>query len=274
VSAAQQAVFDAGHQIGRLATELYPQGVRIEEDHLHHDEAVQRTLAVMSNPKVKAIYEAGFTYDGVRIRVDILERLGNGRWNLIEVKSSTSEKDIYLPDIAIQYYVLKGVGLKINQVILMHLNSQFVYDGCNIQLGQFFIQTDQIFSLINDFNTMLSKPEEPERRPGKHCKNPYDCEFWEHCTKDKPEHWIMNLSGITQRKMDELTAMGIDDIRDIPSSFSLSAIQERIRSCVIRNQDYVSRGLKEELINVSYPVHFLDFETIGPAIPRYVGTRP
>jgi len=49
-----------------------------------------------------------FFSGGVRIRVGILERLNDGRWNLIEVKSSTSVKEVHLPDVAIQYYVLHG----------------------------------------------------------------------------------------------------------------------------------------------------------------------
>jgi len=233
---------------------------------------------------VPVIYEAGFICDGVRVRVDILERLGDGKWNLIEVKSSTSEKDIYLLDVAVQYHVLKGSGLDVNQVILMHLNNQYVFDGKNIQLEQLFCRTDmtrkaviylnQIPSLISGFNDMLAKPEEPEIRPGRHCKNPYECEFWEHCTKDMSEHWVLNLSGITQKKLNHLAAMGVQDIRDIPASFPLTAVQERIRKCVINNKDYISPELKGELLNLEYPVHFLDFETIGPAVPRYTGTRP
>ena len=284
VSPAQQAVFDTGHEVGRLATELYPEGILIEEDHLHHKEAIQSTLKAMDNPNVPEIYEGGFIHDGVRVRVDILEKLGNGRWNLIEVKSSTSEKDIYLPDVAVQYHVLKGSGLDIDKVILMHLNNQYAYDGKNIRLEQLFSRTDitrkaiiyqnQVPSLISSFNDMLAKPEEPKVKPGRHCKNPYECEFWEHCTKDMPEHWVLNLSGITQKKLNDLTALGIEDIRDIPASFSLTAVQERIRSCVINSKDYISPELKDELMNVEYPIHFLDFETIGPAVPRYAGTRP
>ena len=91
--------------------------ILIEEDHLHHEEAVQATRKAMENPNVSAIYEVGFVHDIVRIRVDILERLGNDRWNMIEVKSSTSQKDIYLPDVAVQYHVLKGSGLDVNRVI-------------------------------------------------------------------------------------------------------------------------------------------------------------
>jgi predicted RecB family nuclease len=284
VSPAQQAVFNTGHEVGQLATRLYPGGVLIKEDYLHHKEAVQATLKAMGNPNVRAIYEAGFIRDGVRVRVDILERLDHGKWNLIEVKSSTSEKDIHLPDVAVQYHVLEGSGLDIEQVILIHVNSQYVYDGENLDLGQLFSRTDmtrkalmyqnQIPSLLSGFKDMLAKPEQPEIRPGRHCKNPYECEFWEHCTKGMPEHWVMDLSGITQVKLNELAAMGIEKISDIPPSFSLSALQERIRSCVIRNKDCVSPKLKDELMNVQFPIHFLDFETTGTAVPRYKGTRP
>jgi hypothetical protein len=277
ISPVQQAVFDTGHEVGRLATKLYPEGILIEEDHFHHKEAVKSTLKAIEDPNIPAIYEAGFIHDRVRVRVDILERINDGKWNLIEVKSSTSEKDIYLPDVAVQCHVLKGSGIDVDRVILMHINNQYVYDGNNPSLEQLFSSTDmtqealeyqnQIPSLIAGFNDMLAKPEEPAIRPGRHCKNPYECEFWEYCTKDMPEHWVMELSGITQKKLNDLKAMGVNDIRDIPPSFSLSAVQERIRSCVAHNKDYISQELKDELLDVEYPVHFLDFETIGTAVP-------
>ena len=284
VTPVQQAVFDAGHEVGRMATELYPNGVLIEEDHLHHEEAVESTLKAMEDKKVAAIYEAGFIHDGIRIRVDILERIGDGKWNLVEVKSATSAKEIYLPDVAVQYHVLKGLDLDIERVFLMHLNNRYVYDGQKLELEKLFSRTDltqkaliyqrQIPTLLSSFNDMLEQPEEPKIKPDRHCSNPYDCEFWEHCTQDMPEHWIMTLTGISQRKMDELEAEGVRDIRDIPASFSLSALQNRIRKCVITNQAYVAPDLGNELGNMVYPIHFLDFETLFRAIPQYEGTRP
>jgi predicted RecB family nuclease len=89
-----------------------------------------------------------------------------------------------------------------------------------------------------------------------------------------PEHWIIELSGITQKKLNDLAEMGIDDIMDIPSTTSLTDLHERIRTSVVNNREYVSEELERELTDVEYPIHFLDFETIGTAIPRYVGTRP
>lgn len=284
VSPVQQAIFDTGHEVGRLATRLYPKGILIEEDHLHHENAVQSTLKAMENPNVAAIYEAGFIHDGVRIRVDVLERLGDGKWNLIEVKSATSAKEIYLPDVAVQYRVLKGLGLNIDRVILMHLNNRYVYDGHKVELEKLFSRTDlthkamiyqnQIPALLSDFNDMLAKPEEPEIKPDRHCSIPYKCEFWEHCTEAMPEQWVMTLTGISQKKLDELDAEGIEDIRDIPASFAMTSLQDRIKKCVINNEEYISPDLKNELKGMAYPLHFLDFETLFRAIPRYAGIRP
>jgi hypothetical protein len=284
VSPAQQAIFDTGHKVGELATRLFPEGVLIREDHLHHEKAVQKTLNVLQDPNVRSIYEAAFLYDNVRIRVDILERQDNGQWNMIEVKSSTSVKDVHLPDVAIQYYVLQGSGLNISRVFLLLINNQYVYDGNDLDLENFFSAvnvTDQALSFqdeiplkINEYNKMLSAPVAPVIQPSRHCNSPFTCEFRDYCTKDMPEHWILDLYGISQNKLDELTDMNVENIRDIPDSFHLSELQERMRSCVVNNDEFISRRLNAQLTNVEYPIHFLDFETVNPAIPRYANTSP
>ena len=284
VSPAQQAIFDTGHKVGQLATRLYPEGVLIREDHLHHEKAVQTTLKAIQNPNVRSIYEAALLYDDVRIRVDILERLDSGQWNLIEVKSSTSVKDVHLPDVAIQYYVLQGSGLDINQAFLLLINNQYVYDGNNLDLENFFSSfdvTNQALSLQNEITLrivehkeMLRAPNAPVIQPSRHCNTPYSCDFWRYCTRNMPEHWVYNLYGISQKKLDELTGMNIQDIRNIPDSYYLTELQERMKRCVVNNDEFISRWLHAQLTNVEYPVHFLDFETVNPAVPRYNNTRP
>ena len=284
ISPAQQTLFDTGYEVGELATRLYPGGVLIEEDHFHHKEAVETTLQFLDDPNVPAIYEAAFLCEGVRIRVDILERIGNRQWNLIEVKSSSSVKDLYLYDVAVQYHVLQKAGLNINRAFLMHVNNQYTYDGNQLDIDNFFSisdLTDQILSIqeiipqeLTDLNNMLAKPDPPEIQSSRQCKNPYQCEFWEHCTRNMPEHWVMRLFRVNQSTLNEFSAINVRDIRDIPEFFPLSVIQERIRNCVINNSEHFSQELEEELKDVEYPVHFLDFETLAPTIPRYPGTRP
>ncbi len=284
VSPSQQAVFDMGHEVGRLATRLYPGGVLIEEDHFHHREAVESTRAAMEDQAVAAIYEAGFVHESVRIRVDVLERTSGGKWNMIEVKSSTSAKEIHLPDVALQYRVLKGMGLDVIHTGILHLNNQYVYDGERLDLSQLFAFEDltrgaidyqgEIQSNLRRLKEILAGDAAPEVEPGRHCSSPYRCEFWEHCTRAKPKSWVLYLSGITQKKMNDLAALGIEDIHDVPEDFPLTALQARIRNCVAQGEEYVAPELLEEMREVEYPVHFLDFETTGSAIPCYTGTRP
>ena len=284
VSAVQQAIFDAGHEVGRLATRLYPGGVLIEEDHLYHEKAVQSTLAAMEAPNVPAIFEAAFLHDGVRIRVDILEKLDDGRWNLIEVKSATSVKAVHLKDVAIQCHVLRGSRLSAAAAGIMHVNNQYVYDGEHLELESLFSfsdLTEQVIDLQDQIPLQIAELKEvlagtlpPEILPSRVCNSPYSCEFWEYCTREKPKFWVMGLSGITQKKLDELAKSGIEDIRNIPGSFPLTRIQQRIKDCVVSGAEYITPDLATELTDVQYPVHFLDFETVSPAIPRYVGTRP
>ena len=284
VPPSQQAIFDAGHEVGELATQLFPGGILIDEPYFLHKQAVQSTLQAMQDPDVKSIYEAAFVHDGVRIRVDVLERLDDGSWNLVEVKSSTSVKEVYYPDVAVQFYVLEGCGLKINRAGILHINNQYVYDGQNLDLESLFSfedLTDATMSMqpeipgqLEELKGMLAVDGPPEIQPSRHCHKPYDCEFWDHCTKDMPEFWVYDISGIGQEKLDELAEMGIQAIRDIPETFPMSQIQDRIRASVTNRQEFISDQLESELNDVAYPVHFLDFETIGVAIPRYAGTRP
>ena len=284
VTPSQQAIFEAGHEVGRLATCLYPGGILIEEDHLHHTRAVETTLAAINNPDVPAIFEAAFTHDDVRIRVDVLERLENGAWNLVEVKSATSVKQVYLSDVAVQFGVLSGSGLNVSRAGILHLNNQYVYDGKKLKLDNLFAFSDlteqvldlqqEIPSMLAEQKEMLMAPDPPEILPSRHCTNPYVCEFWEHCTADMPEFWVMYLTGIREEGLNELAALGVEDIRYIPKDFPLTELQERIRSCIVNREEYVAQELDDELTNVEYPIHFLDFETVSPAIPCYPESRP
>ena len=284
ISPFQQALFDTGHAVGRLATSLFPGGVSVETDPLRHEEAVRTTRRAMEDPAVKAIYEAGFLENDVRVKVDILGRLQGDKWNVIEVKSSTKVKPEHIPDVGIQYHVLKEAGLEVNRVFLMHLNNQYVYDGGELDVQNLFLCSDLteealsnqtvIPLVLTQLRNMLARPAPPEIFPSRICSRPHACEFWEHCRKDMPEHPVWTLSGISQKKVYELTRLGIADIRDIHESFSLGQIQNRIRTCVKKNEAYTSAELKHHLERMKHPIHFLDFETLGLAIPRYPGTSP
>lgn len=284
ISALQQSLFDTGHRIGRMATRQYPGGILIEEDHMHHAAAVQTTLNVVKDTGIGAIFEAAFLEDGLRVRTDILERLSSGRWNLIEVKSSTAVKSEYLTDVAVQYHVLDAAGIDLEKVYLMHVDREYVLGGEGLHINRFLVREDLtgdavrlqdfVRENLHDLQNMLSMEFPPDIGPSRHCHQPHTCEFWEHCTRNAPENWVFELSGIRQEQFQDLAARGVVTIADIPDAFPLTKIQRRIRDCVTASQEYIDLQMKDALSRVTFPVHFLDFETVMPAIPRYVGTRP
>jgi hypothetical protein len=284
VSPAKRALFDTGHEVGNMATQLYPQGILVEENHFHHEDAVRSTGKLMNDPQVPAIFEAAFFNDNVRVRADIIERIDDGSWNLIEVKSSTSVKHVYINDVAVQYHVLQGSGVTVNRAGILFINNQYRYSGHKLDLESLFSFSDlteqvvdmqaEIAVLLIKLGQMLACARAPDIKPSRHCMRPYLCEFWDYCTRNMPEFWVLNLNGITQEGLDELAEIDVQDIRHIPDSFQLTPIQDRIRTSVIQEREYISDELENELTDVIYPIHFLDFETASSAIPRYAGTRP
>jgi hypothetical protein len=280
----QMARFAQGYEVGRAATKAFPGGVLVKEDYLHHDEAMARTLALMNNKDVPAIFEGAFIFAGVRIRVDILERQTNGRWRMIEVKSTGRIKDGHYQDVAIQKYVLEGCGVELSEACLMHLNRDYVYDGHDYDYGKLFTVNDLSVDLVDPMKQVpehltaqrqiLARQDLPEVEPGDHCTNPYECEFYGLCNPELPEHWVGQLPRIRKQTIKELLNQGVTTIPDIPEDFPLSDLQRRVCLCVSQRKSYIGQGLFEKLKELDFPVCFMDFETYNPAIPRYAGMRP
>ena len=122
----QQAPFDSGTAVGVLARDLFPGGRLVSEDFSAHQQAVEQTQGIIKDQSVPSIYEAGFTFDGIRTSVDILKRLSRRGFALAEVKSSTSVKPEYIPDAAIQTYVAEGSDILVRNIFLIHINSSYV----------------------------------------------------------------------------------------------------------------------------------------------------
>ncbi len=284
VSEATQIILDQGKEVGKLATELFKGGVLVEEDHRHSREAAEKTELLMKDKKISAIFEAGFTCDNIHVRVDILERLPRNKWHLIEVKSTNELKDYHLPDVAIQKYVLEQSGLKVARASLMHLNKDYVHDGKKYRLKKLFkiddvtadmkILENELPKRIAGQRQVLIKKRPPKIEPGKQCTKPFECEFYDSCNPEQPMDWIGNLYKVSEKKLAELQAQGIDSIKKIPENFQLTAIQQRMRECLKKKRPFFSNELSRKLAELTKPVYFMDFETINPALPQHKGMRP
>ncbi|MFQ5699912.1 MAG: DUF2779 domain-containing protein [Myxococcota bacterium] len=279
-----QAVLDLGHEVGRRAHALFPGGVLIAEEAYEHDRAVEHTRRVLADPAVGALFEAAFVHDGVRVRVDVLERLPGGSFGLREVKASTRVKPVHLEDCAVQRFVLEGCGIPVESVELLHVDRNFVRGKGPIDWRRFFVREDvteevgrvpgEIRGRVAEMQAIVARDRPPSVEPSAHCFEPYDCEFWGHCTRDRPDDWVFRLPRLRDGPFDALRAEGVERIRDIPDGFPLSDTQKRIREVWRRGRPFVSPGLPAEIAGLGPPTAYLDFETMNPAIPFYPGTRP
>lgn len=125
ISEAQQALFDHGHRVGALGREYFPDGVLVEQDHLHCAEAVRATQYLLREG-FPCIYEGAFEHDGALVRSDVVVRREDGTWTLVEVKSSTEVKPQHVTDLGIQAYVLRGAGLAVSTCAVLHVDSSFL----------------------------------------------------------------------------------------------------------------------------------------------------
>jgi predicted RecB family nuclease len=190
----------------------------------------------------------------------------------------------HLDDVAIQYRVVSRSGLDLASVCLAHVNRGYVFDGQSIDAKRFFkirnltrrvvkLQPKLTFQLRSEF-TALAMPTAPDIAPGRHCADPVTCEFYDRCNPLRPDDHVGFLPRLHASAMEELDAMGVQSIKDIPDDFELTEIQRRAAACVKTGNTWFSPELPAELAKLEYPLYFLDFETVNPAIPRFAGMHP
>lgn len=216
-------------------------------------------------------------------RVDILKPTGEGEWDLIEVKSSTSVKDVHLHDVSFQKVCCEKYGLRIRKCFLMYINNKYIKSG-PIDPEAIFSTEDitakvdvisyDIQERIDVMLRIMSSPNCPDAPIGKHCSDPSECPLKDYCWAFLPEYNIFKLYYGGKKSFD-LFSNGVITIKEIPDSYKLNDKQRIQQACEISGKPHVDgEGISNFLGTLQYPLYYLDFETIGPAVPLFDGTRP
>ncbi len=277
--AATQARFNAGREVGTAAQQLFPGGNLIGFERSEFREKIDATKAAMERG-ARAIYEATFSHDGVLVMVDILHR-GSRGWEIHEVKSTTKVKEHHIPDAAIQYYVLRGAGVRVSKASIVHVNSDYVRQGDLAVRDLFTIE--EVTAKVRDLQDFVRKEVRKQRRMleggrpkidiGPQCDDPYVCDFKQGCWRHVPEDSVFDLRDKGVDKF-SLYRKGIVRLKDIPLDI-LNPKQRFQTEATLQRRNHVSPAKVREFLGaLRYPLCFLDFETFGTAIPPYDGTRP
>jgi len=272
--------FEMGDIIGVLATKVFPDGVDLAK--LDFMGNINKTKEAIKNRQT--IYEAGIMVDNLFSRADILLPVGEDEWDIVEVKSATQIKDINIHDVSFQKYTYEKAGLKIRNCILMHINNQYIKDG-EIEPEELFVQADAndkieefskgIKERIDDFMEIIKSKEEPKCKIGIHCSDPYGCSLMDECWKDVPEGSVFEFYRMFKKKCFELHDGGIVCLNEVPEDIKLNDKQKIQRRLAFDGGKHIDKqGIKNFLGNLQYPIYYLDFETINPAIPKFDGMKP
>jgi len=279
---------ETGSEVGALARGLFGPFTDVtvrKGDRLDLPEMIRRTTEEMAK-ETPVICEASFSFQGLYCAVDILRR-EDGGWAVYEVKSSTHpEKEVYLADVAYQTYVLMQCGVRVTGTYLVTMNNQYVFDG-TLQMDEMFRVTDvtaemaeqlpQVEDHIALAQEFLAKETEPLLPLSERCRRPYECGFWNYCARELPDPSVFDLYRVPFVKKIAYYERGLVSYEALRSDPVASDHIRRMQidHALSKREDQINRRRIREFLNgLSYPLYFLDFETVQTAIPQYLGTKP
>ena len=279
VDTATQHVFDQGHLVGEHARQLYPDGIQIPHDDFM--ENIHETRKLLAERRL--LFEAGILYGKIYSRVDILDPVNDDEWDIVEIKASTSVKDVHIEDVVFQKHCCEQAGLKIRACRLGFINRQYVRYG-DIDPQALFVTEDistrveeagrDIEERILDLFDVILRGTSPDIPIGRHCLDPYECPLRSECWAFLPENSVFDLRGGKTSQF-SLYEQGIMSIKDIPDDIALSRQQHIQKECLMTGKTHIEREeIRRFLDRLRYPLYYLDFETVSPAIPAYDGMRP
>lgn len=277
-------------QMLKITQGRYPGGVTVpgadEADKVL--DAVALTRGLVEDDTVPAIFSGAFyLHDvsddavnrGVMVRPEILERLPDGTFHLVEATSSTkANKEHYVP-LAAKMHVLQKLGVPVSKASIVLVNSSYVYSGGEPDMAQLLRMEDCTEKLADADITAQA-------------------ERFVEATKDLlargvanddvipdvkvPLHDISRLIKArqhytkTRKIMAYAKEHGITDIRDLPENLpELSDLQRRQIRALKTGEPYVDgEGLRAVLAKIAFPAYHMDFETTQEIIPPFPGTSP
>ena len=280
-----------GHLVGKLAQEKYvidvDVTVRNKDGSLNLSQMIEQTKKYISLGK-KAIGEASFSYNGIFCSVDILLNDGDG-FTVIEVKSSKQQtptksqplgtKEKHEIDASYQRWVLEKCGIKVNKVILLLLNKDYVLQD-SFDLDKYFVEVDVtaltaekqdfIEKTIIEAEKIMTDDNEALVDFNTNCRN---CDCREYCFRNLESPSVFDIYKLQFNHAIELYNKGVS-FKDVPKHCDKINETAKIQIAYSdKDIPYINKSqIQNFLSTLSYPLYFLDFETFSLVKPEIKGT--
>ncbi len=280
---------EKGNIVGDLAMQLFGDFTEVtaydRDGKLDLSKMIEKTNECLKNGTIN-ICEASFFVDGLYCAVDILHKEKDG-YAIYEVKSSTHVAPVYITDVCYQKHVLTKCGINVTGTYVVHINTDYVFDG-TLDVQKLFTIKD-VSSLVeeeakkHDIDADLVEATkicdcetEPNIDLSIKCREPYTCGYWEYCSRHLPKPNVFDVYRLSFGKKIEAYRDGYFEFGDVRSAVKLNQLQKRQLDFVLKGIDeHIDKdGIKSFLDTLSYPLYFLDFETMQLVIPEYPNSRP
>ncbi len=289
-SAGTLASFQVGHQVGDVARRVYnpaSTGSVIDIKAEGYDGAFARSAALLADSQ-QPIFEAGFKAGGAMALADVMLPAvmdGERAWRMVEVKSATGVKDYHRDDVAVQAFIARASGVKLQSVAVACIDGSWVYPGAEDYRGllketdltaETLARADEVAGWIGEAQRVVALTEEPGIAVGAHCQVPFSCGFCGYCNRAKPqpEYPVDWLPGLSAAKRGGFLKEGIDDLRAVADEL-LTEKQRMVKGQTLAGTVFFDEaGATADLAAHGFPAYFLNFETIQFAVPIWRGTRP
>lgn len=272
---ADEWVFHNGNQVGEAARRHLGAGLMLPRTPAAT--ALDTTQRMLAAPATQLLFEASFRWGAFTARADALRRCGAG-WELIEVKSSIEPKAgkhvdaAHVDDLAYTLMVARGAGLAVERCALMLLSRSY-RGGDAAPLFVEFDLTDAVSTRAAEFATVA--PELADTVLGGGPARPVlklacrTCDYFaSDCLGRGIETSIFVLPGLSHKKLRQMAP--VVDLKQLPDDIDLTDNQQRVFSVLRSGTPLVMPGLAR-LDEVTWPVYYLDFETVAPFLPWFDG---
>ncbi|MFO1400038.1 MAG: DUF2779 domain-containing protein [Steroidobacteraceae bacterium] len=271
-----------GRALDRLVQTLAPGPVIARDAGM--PAAIAATTRLLRTGAPPVVYQPAFRAGELAVVADIL-RHHRGSRTLVEVKSGTSVKPEYLGDVAFQALVLRQARVAADRVMVAHIDPRFRLERAGDYDGLVFEQdvtgeVEEALPGIADAAAghigIMAAAARPRVAMGGHCRVPYECPFTERCRAEigpVPDYPVTLLPR-GGRRAGQLAAEGYEDLMQVPAERLDSALHRRVHAATLSGEPYFDARATAALRRLEPPLAYLDFETIGLAVPELLGTAP
>lgn len=245
--------------------------------------------------KYEAFCNIRFTYDDFRIKIPIMTKYKNG-YRVYFTYVSCYPKESEAQSIVDQLWVLEQLGIPVEKVNTIHLNSEYVRND-TLDIDQLLIVNDFFYNDKNhrgekikkllkqkkrDVKAILNKIDETlaketiDKQRTNICTRKNKCAYFDICFSTPNKNTsILNL--VSSSHKFSLLEAGVKDIADIEIDQIEGTRHQYAQIMAAKtNQLFFDKCAVEHFFQsqITYPISYLDFEWETYAYPPYQHMKP